>query len=145
MGSRATMAMPGLVAAGGAAYSWWATGIGSFTALADVAVGIPVVAVAAVALSGAQSSRQRPDPVSRSRYRWPWAVLAALAVALEATALGLGGKSRSFPSLSTVIDQAFAAHAGRFFMFLAWLATGVLPAALGISARRKKRTAEPLP
>ncbi len=136
--SRAAIA---LAAAASAAYAWWATGTQPFTLAADLAVLAPVLVVLTMALWPGRAQPESPGdggaPLERT---WIWVLLAAAAVGLEATALALGGKSRSVPSLSTVVDQALAWHATRWVLFLAWLAVAALP-----SVRRIRRRRRPAP
>jgi hypothetical protein len=115
------------------AYAWWGTGTRPFTLVADLAVGIPVVLVAVMAFPDRESV---PDaPPTALRRILPWLLLGGAAVTLEAIALALGGRSRAFPTLSTVIDQALAWHAARSGLFVIWM----LAAAWPFGRRLRKR------
>ena len=59
-------------------------------------------------------------------------VLGLAAAALEGIALGLGGRSRAFPSLSTVVDQALVWHLTRWLLFVLWLAVAAWPLGRGV-------------
>lgn len=113
--------------AGVAAYAWWAAGLAPFTTTASVAVVLPVVALAVAAVL----VPTRP-PSLRSAGRpgyaaLPWVGLLVVAIALEAVGLALGGRSRTVPTLSTVVDHALAWQGVRFVLFVAWLALGWAP------------------
>ncbi len=117
----------------GASYSWWATGLRSFTTLSTVAVAIPVALVIAGMLVGAgrpmTTGAETPGPNSglSGAELGPWIALLVLACGLEIAGLALGGHSRTVPTLSTVVDQTLAWHLSRFALFAAWLAWGGAP------------------
>jgi hypothetical protein len=46
---------------------------------------------------------------------------------LEGLGLALGGRSKTVPTLSTVIDHALAWHALRLILFCGWLLIGSMP------------------
>ncbi len=114
-----------------AAYAWWATGLHPFTVGSYVAVGLPVVALVLVVLvvrpdgsdrNGSQTGADGPEVNLRTAF--PWLLLFVIAVGLEVWGLALGGRSKTVPTLSTVVDHAMAWHVVRFVLFCAWLATG---------------------
>ena len=111
---RRTRPRPVVVAGAGvtvAAYSWWATGLVSFTSTAYVAVGIPAAALATVAFTigsprhVATASPPRRLPLSSV---WPWLALAGFTVGLEIVALALGGRSPSVHTTSPASPTARA-------------------------------------
>ena len=113
--------------AGVAAYSWWATGLPPFTTTAYVAVVLPVAALAVAAVLVPTRPRSFRS-AGRPRYAaLPWVGLLVVAIALEAAGLALGGRSRTVPTLSTVVDHALAWQGVRFVLFVAWLALGWTP------------------
>jgi hypothetical protein len=120
----------GLVVA--AVYAYWATGLRPFTALAYVAVGVPVALLTCLAVvSGTADSRRSGMPrVGKLSLRSvrPWLILLTIAAGLEAVGIALGGRSIAVPTLSTVIDHALAWHPVRFVLFCGWLAFGAAPA-----------------
>jgi hypothetical protein len=119
-------------------YAWWATGLTPFTAVATVAVAVPVavVALVVVARPGRTTAGDIGPGAAPPRRRWePWAVLAAVAVSLETVALVLGGRSATVPTLSTVVDHALGRHAVRGVLFCLWMAVGA-SAAVRVARRR---------
>lgn len=126
-------------------YGWWATSTHPFTFVAYVAVAIPVLICAGFLTR--RHSPTVPDPAASAEREsaltrlWPWLLLALVAVALESTGLALGGRSRDFPTLSTVIDQALVSHVVRWLLFCLWLGVGawfVRPAAHWRASRRSR-------
>ena len=114
-----------LVTTGVVAYGYWATGRAPFGALAYVAVGIPIALAAAAVLVGpGWSTPRRASPPVTVRSTWPWLLIAGLMVALELVGLALGGRSATFPTLSTIVDHALAWHLARLLLFAAWLLIG---------------------
>jgi hypothetical protein len=131
----------GIVAlAGAAVYAWWAAGLAPFTTSAYVAVALPVagLVVAAVLVpTGPRSPRSAGRPWYRSL---PWAAFLVVAVGLEAAGLALGGRSRTVPTLSTVVDHALAWQGVRFILFAAWLALGWAPVVRRALSRPRTET-----
>lgn len=133
-GAPAAVAAAGVLAA--AAYAWWATGLDPFHRTAYVAVGLPVAAVSLLALLPRQAPAltATPAPPWRRFGTAPWLALLLAAAGVEAAGLALGGRSASWPTLSDTVDHLLRWHGGRFVLFLAWLAAGLLLAA---GARRR--------
>ena len=114
-----------VITTGVVAYGYWATGRAPFGALAYVAVGIPIALAAAAVLVGpSRSTPRRPVPLVTVRSTWPWLLIAGLMVGLEVVGLALGGRSATFPTLSTVVDHALAWHLARLLLFAGWLLIG---------------------
>lgn len=117
-------------------YAWFATGVRSFTPSAYVFVAVP--SLGALLLYGVLGgfSPSRTDVTNYYRVRassvsWqraaPWLVVAALALALETIGLALGGRNVDVPTLSTTVDHLVVDHAGRYVLFVLWLAVGTNP------------------
>jgi hypothetical protein len=51
------------------------------------------------------------------RWALPWLLVALAAAGLEGLGLALGGRSKTVPTLSTMIDHALAWHALRLILF----------------------------
>ena len=114
-----------LVATGVVAYGYWATGQTPFGVSDYVAVGIPIaLAVAAVLIWPSRSAPRRSESFGRLGSAWPWLLIAGLMLGLEVVGLALGGRSATFPTLSTVVDHALAWHLARLLLFAAWLLIG---------------------
>lgn len=121
-GVRAVAAV--LLLTGAGVYCWWATGRRSFTESSYLAVAIPVLV--ALGFLGRRLARRPSGQPGEEGSFWPWAVVALAALVLEVVSLVMGGKSRAFPSLSTLVDQLLAWHAARAVMFGLWLSGGAL-------------------
>jgi hypothetical protein len=127
-----------LLTAGVLAYGYWATGRAPFGASAYVAVGIPIALAAAAVLVGpAWSTPRRMAALVTVRSTWPWLLIAGLMVGLEAVGLALGGRSATFPTLSTVVDHALAWHLARLLLFTGWLLIGWSLVGVHHPARRR--------
>jgi hypothetical protein len=127
-----------LVTTGVVGYGYWATGRAPFSALAYVAVGIPIaLAAAGVLVRPGPSPPRRAAPRVTVRSTWPWLLIAGLVVGLEAVGLALGGRSATFPTLSTVVDHALAWHLVRLLLFAGWLLIGWSLVGLNRPARRR--------
>ena len=123
------------VAAAGAGYACWASGLRPFTATAYVAIAVPVAALALTEAAGLGRGGPvptgAPAPVAgrpSGRALAPWMVFLAVAAALETAGLALGGRSATVPTLSTVVDHALGERAVRAALFAAWLVVGWAPA-----------------
>jgi len=119
-------------------YSWWFTGLRPFTTTAYLALGLPVVALVAVMViasrlpdhvSAEHLERHQSNVPALNLHRLlPWVTILLIAIGLEVAGLALGGRSKSVPTVSTVIDHALAWHGVRFLLFGAWLTLGSGPA-----------------
>ena len=139
---RVTFDHPGraLVACAGAGYAYWATGLRPFTGIAYLAVGIPVAICGVVlVVRGSAGAGHRAGRIPTRAAAIPWLVLAAAVASLEGIGLALGGRSRTVPTLSTVVDHALAWHASRMVLFCGWLLIGVVPAARAVARRGEVR------
>jgi hypothetical protein len=117
----------------GVAYAWWATGIAPFTALSYVLVAAPVTALVASYTAMGALAPHRGDIGHRYRRcagdaslknAAAWLAVLVGAAALESLGLALGGRSRSVPTLSTMVDHLLVTHVGRWLLFVAWLWVG---------------------
>lgn len=134
MGPRAR-AIAGVIACAAGGGAWWVTGLRPFTATCYAAVGVIAAAIGIGGLTvGARPGPDAAAPRRGTRVA-PWGALALAAVVLEAVGLALGGRSSAVPTLSTVVDHALTTHAGRFVVFVAWLALGVAPTARALVRR----------
>jgi hypothetical protein len=125
------------VSAGLVAFSWWATELHPFTATAYLVIGATIAAIALAAFAvdrPRQDSHLEGAPLGAHAVT-PWIALAVAAVVLEAAGLELGGRSRTVPTLSTVIDHALVTHVARFALFVGWLAIGLVPILRAILGR----------
>jgi hypothetical protein len=114
-------------------YAWWAAGVRPFTTLSYVLVAIPsILAVVTCAAMGA-FSRRRPDTANYYRMRAghpsltsiaPWLAVLICATVLEDIGLALGGRSQSFPTLSTAVDHLLATRWERSILYILWLLVG---------------------
>jgi hypothetical protein len=100
-------------------------GLTPFHTIAYVSVAIPVVVVGVVALVPAGPTAGAA-PAWPWRQALPWLGLLVAATALEVVGLMIGGRSRTLPTLSDVVDHLLRWHAERFVLFACWLALGVL-------------------
>ena len=140
---RVRSAHPGrvLVACAGAGYAYWATGLRPFTWIAYLAVAIPVVICGSVlvvrgSVGAGAGAGNRDGRVLTRAAAIPWLVLALAIAGLEGVGLVLGGRSRTVPTLSTVVDHALGWHVSRMVLFCGWLLIGVVPAVRGHTSRR---------
>ena len=125
-----------LVASAGAGYAYWATGLHPFTWIAYLAVGIPVVICGSVLVVRGSVGAGTGAGIGSGRVLTraaaiPWLVLALAIAGLEGVGLALGGRSRTVPTLSTVVDHALGWHVSRMVLFCGWLLIGVVPAVRG--------------
>lgn len=120
----------------GVAYAWWASGVRAFTTTAYVLVAIPSLLALATYVSLGGLSPRRRDVTRYYHERAegvsfkgvvPWLVVLVLAIALEVVGLALGGRSHEVPTLSTTVDHLLVWHWGRWLLYVAWLAVGVVP------------------
>ncbi|MHB8245983.1 MAG: hypothetical protein ACYDGN_11660 [Acidimicrobiales bacterium] len=116
-------------------YAWWATGIAPFTALSYIVIALPCLAlVVTYGAAGGLTSRRPEIAEYYRRHRAsgspaPWFAILAVAIVLESTGLMLGGRSPTFPTLSTTVDYLLATHWERFLLCAAWLSVGWYPVA----------------
>ena len=108
---------PGAVAAGVAAYSWWATGLRSFTWPALVAV---LGAGSAAAVVGARLPPVRHPHIPPTARTALWAVVAV--VAGWQLAAYLQHPRAEHPTLSVFANRILDPHPVRALGFLVWLA-----------------------
>jgi hypothetical protein len=117
-----------IIALGGAvAWSWFASGVRTFTHPAEVLTFIPGAAVLLITLL---PSSRLPEPgVARARYRrWsvlPWVALVAAIVGWELFQLFSQPRS-DHPTLSSMLNTLLSTHPSRFLGYLGWLALGWL-------------------
>jgi hypothetical protein len=111
-----------------AGLAWWATSLAPFTALAYLPVLVPVLLLAAAVCPRRPADELASPETPAARSALGWLGLGLAAVGLEAVALLAGGRSRAFPSLSTVLDQLLRWHGSRWVVFIIWLLAGFLPA-----------------
>jgi hypothetical protein len=116
-----------LAPAAAVVWSWFASGVRTFTRPAEFLTFIPGAVVLLVTLL--PSSRLPKAGVARSRYRrWsvlPWLALVAAIVGLEL--LQLFAKPRStHPTLSSMLNTLLSTHPSRFLGYLGFLVLGWL-------------------
>jgi hypothetical protein len=58
---------------------------------------------------------------------FPWLVIVIAGATLETVRLLRGGRSSTFPTLSTTVDQLVGTHRGRFVLIGVWLWVGFSP------------------
>lgn len=102
----------------GVAYAWWAAGTRPFGASSYLAVGLAALAGLVVMIGGPRPAEFEPRPL------WPWLVVLLSGLALEVVDLALGGRDSTWPTLSTVVDQALRWHLVRAVLFFGWLLLG---------------------
>jgi hypothetical protein len=119
-----------------AALAWWAAGLRPFTATIYAAIGVAIAAVmiAAFTIDPPRNALRMGLAPLGSRAVAPWATIAIAALILEGVGLVLGGRSRTVPTLSTVVDHALVSHGARAAICLAWLMVGFAPIARSLMA-----------
>lgn len=106
------------------AYALWASGLHPFTAAADASVVAPVF----VCLIGLGRGKDSPAAETVSfRDAVPLLAIVLVGLALEGLALGLGGRSPTVPTLSTVLDRALRWRLERAGLLSVWLFGGLIP------------------
>jgi hypothetical protein len=137
-----------LLVTGAVAYAWFATSAQSFSLSAYMFLAVPSAMALLFygALGGFTPNRSevtnyyRMRSVSITGHRAaPWLAVAALAIVLESVGLALDGRSVDVPTLSTTVDHLLVDHAGRFALYVLWLAAGANPLRRLLLLRRRTR------
>jgi hypothetical protein len=121
-------AIAGLAVA--ACWSWFASGVRTFTRPAEVLTFIPALAVLVLTLRPkGRLSVSVTATVTAARSPWrtllPWAAAAVAIVGWELSEL-FSQPRRDHPTLSSITNTLLSTHPSRFLGFLAWLLLGWL-------------------
>ncbi len=117
-------AIAGLAVA--ACWSWFASGVRTFTRPAEVLTFIPAVLVLVLTLR--PSARLSPGlALARTPWRtvWPWVLAFAAIVGWELSEL-FSQPRQAHPTLSSITNDLLSTHPSRFLGFLGWLLLGWL-------------------
>ncbi len=122
----ATAWLPAVGLALAVVWSWFASGVRTFTRPAEVLTFVPALAVLVLTLR--PRARYTPS-LALGRPRWhtllPWAAALALVVGWELSELFSQPRS-GHPTLSSITNTLLSTHPSRFLGFLAWLVLGWL-------------------
>ncbi len=117
-------AMVALVAA--ACWSWFASGVRTFTRPAEVLTFIPVLVVLVLTVRPkARFPAGRAQPRQGWRTLLPWVAAAAALVGWELSEL-FSQPRQAHPTLSSITNDLLSTHPSRSLGFLAWLLLGWL-------------------
>jgi hypothetical protein len=106
-----------------AVFAWFAGGLDSFTAAADVAVALPVLLLLGVAVLA--PPRRKPAPRRVPPRGWlPWLVPILGFCALEVVDKWVFGSLPAHPTWSDLMDPVLAWRPARAAAVLVWLAAG---------------------
>jgi hypothetical protein len=131
------------------AYAWWAAGAAPFHPLSYVLVGIPSAGMiwAYAAMGGLAPSRagltryyRRRSGGATLKTVTPWILVLLAVLILETVGLALGGRSRSVPTLSTMVDYLLSQRWERSILYAAWLMVGGVPVLRLWRLRRREGT-----
>jgi hypothetical protein len=107
-------------------WSWFASGVRTFTHPAEVLTYLPILVVLALTLrprAAPSGIRSGPRPTWRSVM--PWVAAIALLVGWELSEL-FSQPRQAHPTLSSITNTLLSTHPSRFLGFLGWLALGWL-------------------
>jgi len=107
-------------------WSWFASGVRTFTRPAEVLTFIPALAVLVLTVRPSArflAGRTRPRPGWRTFL--PWVAGVAALVAWELSEL-FSKPRQAHPTLSSIINDLLSTHPSRFLGFLGWLVLGWL-------------------
>ena len=107
-------------------WSWFASGVRTFTHPAEVLTYLPILVVLALTLrprAAPSGDRYEPRPTWRSVV--PWIAAVALLVGWELSEL-FSQPRQAHPTLSSITNTLLSTHPSRFLGFLGWLALGWL-------------------
>jgi hypothetical protein len=112
--------------AGAACWSWFASGVRTFTRPAEVLTFIPALAVLVLTL---RPKARFTVPLAAPRSQWrtllPWVAAVVVVVGWELSEL-FSQPRQGHPTLSSITNALLSTHPSRFLGFLAWLLLGWL-------------------
>jgi hypothetical protein len=112
--------------AAAASWSWFASGVRTFTRPAEVLTAVPVLVVLVLTVwPTAAPSGVRAGPRPTWRNLAPWVAVAVALVGWELSEL-FSKPRDAHPTLSSITNTLLGTHPSRFLGFLAWLLLGWL-------------------